>query len=94
MPVDRHAEPLADECDREGLGELVDHIEAPTLGQRVKQFARKLGGRHAHCFHAPRRERRGHELANTRVVGRLEPEQAPALHLPESRPARIERARP
>ena len=91
VPVDRHSEPLADECDREGLRELVDHVEACTLDQRVEQLARELRGRLTHRFDAPGRERRSHELANTGVVGRLEPEQAPALHVPESRPARIER---
>ncbi len=74
-----------------GCAKTAREIEAPALDERVEQSACELRSRLPHRLDAPGRERCGHELANARVVGRLEPEQAPALHLPESRPARIER---
>ena len=86
-----HSEPLADERDREGLREVGRRSKLPrsTSGSSRVRASCEAGSRIASTL--PGRERCGQELANSRVVGRLEPEQAPALHLPESRPARIER---
>ena len=48
-------------------------------------------GRLAQRLDAAGREGRGDQLAQAGVVGRLEPEETPALGIPEGLPARIER---
>ncbi len=93
MVVGRHPEPLADDRDRERLGEVVQQVEVAPFDERLEQFGRELRRLLPHRLHAPGRERRRDELADARVIGRLEPEEAPALDVPERLPARIERLR-
>src|SRR3990172_6329796 len=93
MAVERDAEPPADEPDRVRLREVVEEVHRPALEERVEELVREALGRPAHRLDALRRECGGDELADPRVVGRLEPEETPALDLPEGLPERIERCR-
>jgi hypothetical protein len=85
--VGRHAEQPADDGDRVRLGVVAEQVEPA----RRQELRRELGARRAQRLDRPRRERGRDELANARVLRRLEPEQAPALGLPERLPARVER---
>ena len=75
--------------DRVRLREVGEQLHATAGEERLEQLAREVLGGLAHGLHAPRRERGGDQLADARVVGRLEPEQAPALDVPERLPARV-----
>ena len=90
MPVAGHPEPPADEGDRVRLGEVVEEIHVAALDERVEELAGEPCSGLAHRLDAPRRESRGDELADPRVLGWLDPEQAPALDIPERLPARVE----
>jgi hypothetical protein len=83
----RDAKQAADDRDRERLGEVAQQVE-PALWE---QLARQLGTRPAQRLDRPRREGRRDKLPDSRVLRRLEPEQAPALRVPERLPTRIER---
>src|SRR4051812_29245654 len=91
VAVGRDAEQPADERDRVRLGEVVEQVEATAREARVEQLMRQRLRRRAHRLDRTRRERRRDELADPRVVGRLEEEEAPALDVPELLPARVER---
>jgi len=60
---------------------------------RRQQLPRELGARLAQRLDRPRRERGRDQLPDPRVLRWLEPEQAPALAIPERLPARVERLR-
>ena len=61
------------------------------LEARVEQLACERLGRLPHRFDRSRGERGRDELADPRVIGRLDEEKAPPLDLPERRPTRVER---
>ena len=81
------AEEPADDRDRVRLGEVAQQIE-PAVGQ---QLVGELRAGAAQRLDRARGERGRHELPDPRVLGRLEPEQAPPLAVPEGLPARVER---
>ena len=81
MPVGRHAEQAADERDRVRLGEVVEQTEPPMFEARIEEAVHELLRRCPHRLDRPRRERRGDELADARVIRRLDEEQAPAAIL-------------
>jgi len=87
VPVGRDAEQATDQPDRVRLREVAEQLEA-TAGE---QLARKRGARPAQRLDRPRRERGCDQLPDARVLRRLEPEQAPALGVPERLPTRVER---
>src|SRR5262249_30642785 len=93
MAVGRHSEQPADERDRVRLRKVVEQVEAAALLTHVEKLVRELSGGLAHPLDCARRERGCDELANARVVRRLDEEKAPALDAPEALPARIERRR-
>src|ERR1051326_9089136 len=93
VPVERYAEHAADDRDRVRLRVVVEQLHLAVLGERLQQLQRELRGRPAQRLDRARREGRGDELSDPRVIGRLEPEQAPAFRSPERGPARIERRR-
>src|SRR5207244_5078563 len=70
---------------------VVQELQLGGLGQRLEQLACQVVCRLPKRLDAARRERCGNELAQSRVVGRLEPEQAPALRVPEGLPTWIQR---
>ena len=90
LAVARHAEPRADQADRVRLGEVVEQVHAPPARERLEELPRETRGRLAHRLDGARRERRRDELPDARVIGRLEPQQAPALDVPERAPAGVE----
>jgi hypothetical protein len=85
--VGRDAEQAADDRDRVRLRVVAQEVEVAG-GQ---ELPRKLVGRRAQGLDRAWREGGGDELADPRVLGRLEPKQAPALGVPEGLPARGER---
>ena len=91
LAVERHPEHPADDRDRVRLGVVVEKLHLAGFGQRLEQLPRKLLRRLPQSLDASRRERCGHELPDPGVVGRLQPEEAPALDVPERLPARIQR---
>ena len=91
MVVGRHSQPLADEPDPVRLGEVVEKVHASLLEERIEQLLGETRCRLAHCLDAARREGGGYELADACVIGRLGPQETPALHVPERLPARVER---
>ena len=91
VAIGRHAEQPADQRDRVRLREVVEQIEAAAFEAVVEELGRELLGRLAQRFDGARRERRRDELADPRVLGRLDEEEAPALDVPERLPARVER---
>ena len=91
VTIERNAEHPADDGDRVRLRVVVEELHLTRLGERLEQLAGKLVGRLAQRLDAARREGRGDELAQAGVVGRLEPEETPALGIPE-RPASADRA--
>jgi hypothetical protein len=91
MAVGRHPEETADDRDRVRLGEVVKKIEAAALEAGIEKLLRKRLRRSAHRLDGSGREGRRDQLADSRVLGRFDEEQAPALNAPECLPARIER---
>ena len=91
VTVERHAEHAADDRDRVRLRVVVEELHLTRLGERLEQLAREIMRGLAQRLHASRRERRRNELPEARVIRRLEPEEAPALRVPERLPARVQR---
>ena len=91
MPVERYAEHPADDGDRVRLGVVVEELHLAGLRERQEQVTGQLASRLPQSLDAARCERRRDQLADARVIRRLEPEQAPALRRPEGLPARVER---
>src|SRR5439155_12342114 len=91
MAVEWDAEHPADDGDRVRLRVVVEQLHLAGFGQRLEQLARQVVCRLAERFDTARREGGGNELPQASVIRRLEPEQAPALRVPEGLPARIER---
>ena len=90
MAVERHAEHPADDGDGVRLGVVVQELHRAGFGERLEQVAREVARRLAQRLDAAGREGGCDELADARVIGRLEPEEAPALGRPERLPAWIE----
>ena len=89
--VERHAEHAADHRDRVRLRIVVEKLHLAGLGERLEQLARECVRRLTEGLHASRREGRRDELPQAGVVRWFEPEQAPALRVPERLPARVQR---
>ena len=91
MAVEWDAEHPADDGDRVRLRVVVEQLHLAGFGQRLEQLARQVVCRLAERFDTARREGGGNELPQASVIRRLEPEQAPALGVPERLPAWVER---
>ena len=76
--------------DRVRLGVVAQELEVRSAGE---QLAGEVLARAPQRLDRTRRERRRDELPDPRVLGRLEPEQAPALRRPRT-PASARRAAP
>ena len=91
VAIGRHAEQPADQRDRVRLREVVEEVEAVAREAVVEELVRELLGRFAQRFDRARRECRRDELADSRVLGRFDEEEAPAFDVPERLPPRVER---
>jgi hypothetical protein len=94
VAVERHPQHAADDRDRVGLRVVVEQLRLTGFGERLEQLAGALLGGLPQSLDAARRERSRNELPDPGVIGRLEPEETPALDVPEGLPAGIEWGHP
>ena len=79
LVVQGHAQEVADDPDRQGIGEGVDEIDLAGLEGGVEQLVDDLLGALAQRLDHPRRERLGHEPPQARVVRRVAEEEGAHL---------------
>ena len=81
----RHADEVADDAEREGLGDVADDVECPALPGDIEGRQDRPLDPGALCLHRARRECPQDEATEHRMVGRLDRQQIPALEPGEGR---------